>query len=294
MTVHSSTPLGDALFPTDPRPTLDTACENSETNDDNERHLTVTTPEAEPLEIGASLEDQYVTVNYISVRFPGWEHSGTCPVQIHTLDDPFHCSSRERSLGIPVDPKADVHAPSSECPLPGTNGDHWEDRDFMPDGSSDSAIATPSFVDYFRPPGRSTHYVANIHWPSPGATNCDAIIVAGPGGLQSSIAYQVYVKGFPHPYSRHSFYKRDRAEERSKSTYYAVLFGNEVGIYYTWPGCWVQTCDYPGAKFISTNSYAKALYQLWLSDAYRLPSVKRRILPEHRHYTPPSITDPTL
>jgi hypothetical protein len=99
MTAHSSTPLGDALCGTDPRPTLDMACKNSETTEDNERHLTVTTPEAEPLENGASLEDQYVTVNYTSVRFPGWEHGGTRPVQIHTLDDPFHRSSRERSLG---------------------------------------------------------------------------------------------------------------------------------------------------------------------------------------------------
>jgi hypothetical protein len=63
--------------------------------EDDERHLTVTTPEAEPLELGASLEDQYVAVNYTSVRFPGWEHGGTRPVQIHTLDDPFHRSSRE-------------------------------------------------------------------------------------------------------------------------------------------------------------------------------------------------------
>jgi hypothetical protein len=60
MTAHSSTPLGGELFRTDPRPTLDTACENSENSDttgDNERHLTVTTPKAEPLEIGPSLED---------------------------------------------------------------------------------------------------------------------------------------------------------------------------------------------------------------------------------------------
>jgi hypothetical protein len=181
MTAHSSTPLGDALFRTDPRPTLDTACENSknsDTTDDDERHLTVTTPEVEPLEIGPSLEDQYIAVNYTSVRFPGWEHGGTCPVQIHMLDDPFHRSSRERSLGIPVDPKADVHAPSSGCPLPDIDDGHWEDRDFMPDGSPDSAIATPSFVDRFRPPGRSTHHVANIHWPSPRATNRDATILA--------------------------------------------------------------------------------------------------------------------
>jgi hypothetical protein len=67
----------------------------------------------------------------------------------------------------------------------------------MPDGSPEVAIATPSFVDRFRPPERSTHHIANIHWPSPGATNRDAIMVAGPGGLQSSIAYQVYVEGFP-------------------------------------------------------------------------------------------------
>jgi hypothetical protein len=164
----------------------------------------------------------------------------------------------------------------------------------MPDGSPDSAIATSSFVDRFQPPGRSTHHVANMHWPSPAATNRDAIIVAGPRGLQSSIAYQVYVEGFPHPYSRQSFYKRDHAQERSKSTYYAVLLGHEVRIYYTWPGCWVRTCDYPRAKFVSTNSYAEALCQLWLSDAYRIPAVERRIQPEHRHYTPPSITDPTL
>jgi hypothetical protein len=102
------------------------------------------------------------------------------------------------------DPLASQLIPTPMCtrPLPGIDDGHWEDRDFMPDGSLDSAIATPSFVDRFRPPGRSTHQVANIHWPSPEATNRDAIIVASPGGLQSSIAYQVYVEGFPHPYSR--------------------------------------------------------------------------------------------
>jgi hypothetical protein len=142
MTAHSSTPLGDALFRTDPRPTLDTACENSKTTGDGKRYLTVTTPEAEPLEISASLEDQYVAVNYTSVRFPGWAHGGTHPVQIHTLDDPFHRSSRKQSLGIPVDPKANIHAPSSGCPLPGTGNDHREDRDFIPDGSPDSTSGT--------------------------------------------------------------------------------------------------------------------------------------------------------
>lgn len=101
-----------------------TTGEDSESSDDNECHLTVTTPKAEPLEIGPSLEDQYVAVNYTSVRFPGWEHGGTRPIQIHTLDDPFHRSSRERSLGIPVDPKAGVQAPFSGCPLPSIHNDH--------------------------------------------------------------------------------------------------------------------------------------------------------------------------
>jgi hypothetical protein len=101
--------------------------------------------------------------------------------------------------------------------------------------------------------------------------------VAGPDGRQTSIAYQVYVEGYtPHLYSRQSFYKRDWAQqERSKSSYYTVLYGHKVGIYYTWPGFLVRTCDYPGAKFVSTNSYAEALYQLWLSDA---PTVSQLLL----------------
>ena len=159
--------------------------------DDDERHLTVTIPKALPLAIGPSLEDQYVSVNYTSTRFPGWEHGGTRPVQIHTLDDPFHRRSRERSLGIPVDPKADVQAPVSGHPHPGSADDQWEGRDFMPGGPPNSATATPSFVDRFRPPGRSAHQVTNIHWPTIGPTNRDAIIVAGPDGRQSSIAYQI-------------------------------------------------------------------------------------------------------
>jgi hypothetical protein len=286
--------LEDALFRTTDRPSMDTLLENSETPDDDDRHLTVTTPEAQPLEISPSLEDQYVAVNYTSTRFPGWEHGSTRPVQIHTLDDPFHRSSRERFLGIPADPKADVQASLSGHPHLGTNDNQWENRDFMPGGPPNSAMATPSFLDRFRPPGRATHQVTNIRWPSIGATSRNAIIVAGPDGRQSSIAYYVYVEGFPHPYSRQLFYKRDRATKRSKSHYYAVLYSHEVGIYYTWPGCWVRTCDYPGAKYVSTNSYAEALYQLWLSDAYRLPTVERRIQPENGNYTPPSISDPTL
>jgi hypothetical protein len=125
MTAHSSTPLGDALFRTDPRPTMTTTCENSQNRDGDERHLTVTTPEAEPLEIGPNLEDQYVAVNYTSVRFPGWEHDGTRLIQIHTLNDSFYCSSHECSLGIPVDPKADdVLAPLLGYLIPGTGDDH--------------------------------------------------------------------------------------------------------------------------------------------------------------------------
>jgi hypothetical protein len=201
---------------------MTTTCENSQNRDGDERHLTVTTPEAEPLEIGPNLEDQYVAVNYTSVRFPGWEHDGTRLIQIHTLNDSFYCSSHECSLGIPVDPKADdVLAPLLGYLIPGTGDDHWKDRDFMPGGSPDSAIATLSFTDRFRPPlAWSTHQVANINWPSPGATNR---IVTGPDGRQSSITYQVYVEGFPHPYSRQLFHKRDRAQERSKSSYYVVL-----------------------------------------------------------------------
>jgi hypothetical protein len=124
------------FFRTNPCPTLDTACRKTQkTPARNGRDLTVTTPEAEHLEIGPSLENQYIAVNYTSVRFPGWEHGRTRPMQIHTLDDPFHRSSRKQSLGIPVDPKADVQAPSPGCPLSGTDGYHWEDKDFMPDGS---------------------------------------------------------------------------------------------------------------------------------------------------------------
>jgi hypothetical protein len=88
----------------------------------------------------------------------------------------------------------------------------------MPGRSPDTTIATPSFVDRFRSPARPAHQVAHIHWPSPGATNCDAIIVAGPHGHQSPIEYQVYIKGFPHPYSRQLFCKPNSAQERSKST----------------------------------------------------------------------------
>jgi hypothetical protein len=64
-----------------------------------------------------------VAVNYTSTHFPGWEHGGTRSVQIHTLDNPFHRSSRERSLGIPVDPKADVQAPLSGHPHLGNDDD---------------------------------------------------------------------------------------------------------------------------------------------------------------------------
>jgi hypothetical protein len=163
----------------------------------------------------------------------------------------------------------------------------------MTGSSPDSAIATPSFVDHFRPPlARSTHQVADIGWPSPGATNCNAIVVAGLAGRQSSIAYQVYVEGLPHPSSRQSFYKRNRAQERSKPSYYVILYGHKAGIYYTWPGCQVHTCNFPGANYVSIRRYAKALYQLWPPDAYRLPAVEPHIQPEHGHYTPPIISDP--
>jgi hypothetical protein len=131
MTAHSRT-LGDALFCTDPCPLLGSGKDSEITNiiDDDKQHLTVTTPKAAPLKIGPTLEDQYVAVNYTSVRFPGWEHGGIRPVQIHTLDHPFHRTSREQSLGIPLKPKANVQAPLSGCPLPGLQEDAWEDRNF--------------------------------------------------------------------------------------------------------------------------------------------------------------------
>jgi hypothetical protein len=110
--------------------------------------------------------------------------------------------------------------------LAGTNEDQWNQRDFMQGGPPGSAIHMPSFVDPSRLPGQSTHQVTNIHWPSIGATNRDVIIVAGPDGRQSSISYHVYVEGFLHPYSCQLFYKRDQVTERSKSSYYAVLYGH--------------------------------------------------------------------
>jgi hypothetical protein len=92
-------------------------CENSKDTDNDERHLTVTTPKAEPLEISPSLEDKYVTINHTSARFPpGWEHGGSRPVQIHTLEDPFHRSSRKLSRGIPADLKAAAQVPLSGFP----------------------------------------------------------------------------------------------------------------------------------------------------------------------------------
>jgi hypothetical protein len=59
MMAHSQT-LGDALFRTDPRPLMATGkdSESTKSSNNNERHLTVTTLKAEPLEIGPSLEDQ--------------------------------------------------------------------------------------------------------------------------------------------------------------------------------------------------------------------------------------------
>ena len=44
-------------------------------------------------------------------------------------------------------------------------------------------------------------------------------------------------------------------------------------------GCWVRTCDYPGAKYMAVNHYETALFLLWVSDSYREREVPRRVCP---------------
>jgi hypothetical protein len=85
------------------------------------------------------------------------------------------------------------------------------------------------------------------------------------------------VEGFPHPFTRKSFYSKDRSTQCSRFLYYAVIYGHERGIFHTWAGCWARIADYPGHDYKVTNNYEEAtMAYIELSDESAHYQVVRR------------------
>jgi hypothetical protein len=159
-------------------------------------------------------------------------------------------------------------------------------RDFFPlpyrlDDISDATQVGPGQVPAFKSPARAAAFgpPPAIVWPDPAIAQASASFRLSTG-VVTHCQYNTYVEGFPHPYSRGSYHPADKSKQQSGSRYYIVFYGHEVGIFKSWGGCWVRTCDYPGARFMAVDHYVTALYLLWVSDAYRSTDVERRICSE--------------
>jgi hypothetical protein len=195
--------------------------------------------------------------------------------KVHGMGFPFH--------PLPTDAAcASMLSPSSR-PLLVDGDSDWLDQDFFPALYRLDDVQSrvpPSQVPQYSIPGCPAAFGPPrvIVWPDPGVPQLQATVRLSTGA-SVSCQYDAYVEGFPHPYSRGSFHPQDKAKQQSGSKFYIVFYGHEVGIFKSWGGCWVRTCDYPGARFMAVNHYKTALFLLWVSDAYRNTEVHRRNCP---------------
>ena len=101
--------------------------------------------------------------------------------------------------------------------------------------------------------------------------------------IDRAFNYLTIVEGFPHPFTRQSFYSKDRSTQSSRFlVYYAVIYGHERGIFRTWVGCWARIADYPGNAYKATNNYEEAkLWPLFVSLMH-LPTTKSSAASVHQ------------
>ena len=140
------------------------------------------------------------------------------------------------------------------------------------------AVIPPS--PYHRPAG---HLVPTIVWP---ARSVIVPIRFIHKCIEKAFNYLTIVEGFPHPFTRQSFYSRDRSTQRSRFLYYAVIYGHERGIFRTWAGCWAPIADYPGHEYRATNNYEEAMALIRLSDDSAHHQIVHRFCAPANHQKP--------
>ena len=154
-------------------------------------------------------------------------------------------ADQHHGLGHPYYPcpeaSAGMVSPSSR-PIIVANDWKWITRDFYPAGYRLDDIqnqlgAGPSVVPAFKLPDRPATFgpPRTIVWPDPAIARPTATFRLSTGAV-SRCQYDAYVEGFPHPYSRGSYHPTDKAKQQSKSKYYIVFYGHEVGIFKSWGG----------------------------------------------------------
>ena len=136
----------------------------------------------------------------------------------------------------------------------------------------------PQPAPYHRPAG---HLLPKIVWPTRSVITPIRFIHKR---QERTFHYTTIVEGFPHPFTRKSFFSKDRATQGSRYLYYAVLYGHERGIFRTWAGCWARIADYPGAEYKATNNYDAAMAYIRLSDESTHYQVVRRFCAPAKHH----------